>query len=113
MSLYAEYIKEREGRECIELASGFAAYCFLPDNTCLIADMYVTPDKRRTGYGRELVQMVVNKAREAGSNRLMIAVDPSLVSTLNSIKFWEAMGCQLYKKDVPAGMLDFYMKEIV
>lgn len=113
MSLYAEYIKEREGRECIELASGFAAYCFLPDKTCLIADMYVRPDKRRTGYGRELVQMVMDKAREAGSTRLMVAVDPSLSMSEASVKFWEALGCIMYKKDVSAGTLDFYLKEIV
>lgn len=53
-SLYASYIKEREGLRVFESQTGFATYKINADEF-FIADFYVAPEKRKFGAGRALL----------------------------------------------------------
>jgi len=50
MSLYSEYIKEREDFETIELQDSFLTYEINLNGTlCYICDLFIRPKKRRNG----------------------------------------------------------------
>lgn len=76
MSLYADYILEREGKQCIERKHGFITYLASGDD-CYIIDFYVTPEARRTGKGTELANLVSQSAKKIGCKRLLGSVVPS------------------------------------
>lgn len=109
MSLYAEYIKEREGREIVETADGFATYTWLGEDSCYIVDIYVRPEARKSGVASSLADQVAVLAKEVGCKRLLGSVDPSLPSAGASFMVLLAYGMR------PIGIernLVFFEKEI-
>lgn len=62
MSLYAEYIKERENKECIEVEGGFITIQNL-DTHCYFVDVYVQPELRKSGVAKQLTDMAVEYAK--------------------------------------------------
>jgi len=57
MSLYAEYIKEREGKEYKELEFGFFIY-EINKPYIYLSDVYIKPEDRKEGKCKEIVDMV-------------------------------------------------------
>lgn len=74
MSLYADYLIEREGKSVLELEHGFAVYQFLGD-TCYIVDIYVKPQHRKSGYASIMADKIAKLAKEKGYNKLLGSVD--------------------------------------
>jgi hypothetical protein len=64
-SLYAQYLRERQGVESIWNQNGFIAYKCAGDE-CFIAELFVEPEARRSGACRELVERVMSVARASG-----------------------------------------------
>lgn len=64
-TMYADYIKERDGQEVFENADGFAFYR-VSGPECFIAEMYVRPEKRTAGAGRAIVNDLSKVAIEEG-----------------------------------------------
>jgi GNAT superfamily N-acetyltransferase len=75
-SLYAQYVKEREGAEMLERPWGFAVYKWEKDHVYL-QDIYVIPEKRKGGFGVGLMHAVADLAREKGLETMFGSVVPS------------------------------------
>ena len=76
MSLYADYIKERQGFECLENEHSFITYKKI-DDFVFIEDLYIKPEARREGKGTELCEQVEDIAIELGCKALVTTVDMS------------------------------------
>jgi len=62
MSLYAEYIRERESLEIIEHEDGFVTYKIV-GKECFLADMYVRPHQRGNSLFKRLIYELCKIAR--------------------------------------------------
>jgi|SRR5580698_4575598 GNAT superfamily N-acetyltransferase len=71
MSLYAEYIKEREGKDIVESEKGFATYQIFDNGDCYIQDIYVAPEFRKTGLAVDMQKEIAQIAKEKGCSALM------------------------------------------
>ncbi len=74
MSLYADYIREREGFETIEVEHGFATYKRLNDDEFYLRDICVAKPHRKEGIATILSEMIARIAREAGATKLIGSV---------------------------------------
>lgn len=90
-SLYAKYIKEREGREIIEKDYGFITYS-IEDEYIFIGDLYIVPEERRNGHVKELTQSLVDLAKEYNKKYLMATVCPHASNPDISIKTINGIG---------------------
>ena len=114
MSLYADYIKERQNIETLECEKAFVTYEIYPDlKELYLMDVYVDPKYRRTGILRGYFNKIVEIAKEANCNFIMGSVD---MSTKNWQKMEKIMinegfdfshkfrdNMLFYKKDVRNG----------
>lgn len=94
MSLWAEYVKEREGHEVIEEPWGFLRYHIAPPLLC-IDDLYIQPEYRRGERGSELADRVTRIARESKCTHLWAQVWPHTLNATDSLKAVLAYGFQV------------------
>lgn len=95
MSLYADYIKEREGREIVEDEFGFATYR-IARQECYIVDIYVSPEHRRSGHAKKYADKITEIARERGCTYLLGTIVPSTNGSTESMKALLAYGFQIH-----------------
>lgn len=86
MSLYANYINERTFDYILEDDFGFATYRFINDNGVYLIDLYVVPEKRQKGLGKELVRKVEGIAKKQGCIFLLGTVVPTAKNSTESLK---------------------------
>lgn len=98
MSLYANYLKERQELECIETADGFISYK-ISKPECFINDTYVRPERRKNNIARELCDMVTTVAKKAGCEYLTLSVCPSSNGAHVSMLAALSYDMKLYKAD--------------
>lgn len=94
MSLYGEYIKERRDRDIVENEKGFATYVFMPKGV-YIEDIYIRPDYRKQGIGREFADKIKDIALEKGVTKMYGSVVPSTKGSTNSLKALLSYGFSL------------------
>lgn len=94
MSLYAEYVREREGKFVIENDKGFATYTFVNDG-CYIEEIFVVKEHRKSGQAAEFADQIVKIAKEKGFNRLYGTVAPQAHGSTESLKVLLAYGFRL------------------
>lgn len=94
MSLYGDYIKERENRHIVESEDGFMTYTWLED-ACYIVDMYVRPQARKSGLAIRMADVIACKAKERGINMLLGSVDPSTNHATESMRLLIKYGFEL------------------
>ena len=58
-------------------------------DTVVMNRLYVTPEDRRTGFGRQLAAAAIDRARELGYRRVVIDVIPQRTSV---IRLYKALG---------------------
>jgi ribosomal protein S18 acetylase RimI-like enzyme len=76
--MWADYVKEREGKETIEdPGQGFIVYK-IQNQVCHICELYVAPHCRKEKIGSRLADAVTKIAKEAGCKVLFANVVPSL-----------------------------------
>lgn len=110
MSLYKDYLKEREDMEVYENEHGFVSYCYLEQDQALyLAEIYVVPKKRNTPAGYRLYQRVVNIAKANGYSKIMGSVDVTTNGYELSEKLMGKLGFRFYKK---VGYLIYFIKTI-
>lgn len=100
MSLYAEYAKERLGRETFETEFAFATYCFPSADECYIVDLYIRPEFRRTGVGTDFGHAIAEIARSRGCKYLSGSVVPSANGSTESVKALLSFGYKIAKSEV-------------
>jgi GNAT superfamily N-acetyltransferase len=64
LSNYAKYFLEKSNRETIEVEHGFVSYEIMGERVH-VYDMWVNPDFRSKGIGHELMEMVINHAKNS------------------------------------------------
>lgn len=95
-SLYTRYIKELTGggRMAIEHDWGFVHFqmpAWAPD--CVVVDdLYVIPEKRLTGAGRELFEQVCEAGRKAGKSAVLAVIEVANVKAASAWKAQLAVG---------------------
>ncbi len=109
-SLYAQYIKEREGKHIFEQEFGYATYSF-HDEICYIEDIYVAPEKRKSTYASKLADGITIAAKEKGCTVLMGSVCVGTEGDDTSIKVLHGYGMKLSHIDGNDNMI-YFKKEI-
>ncbi len=95
MSNFADYIKERQGKKIVEDENGFATYYFaMPD--CYIEDIYVVPEKRKSGVASKYADEITKIAIEKNCLNLIGSVKPSANGSTGSLKVLLAYGFKLH-----------------
>lgn len=92
MTLFAQYIKERENKEIIENDYGFVTYYFLTNGDCYIEDVYIVPEKRRSNLASEYGKQIEIIAKERGSKKIIGSVDQNANNKTESLKFLLSYG---------------------
>ena len=108
MSLYAQYISEREGKHILEHAQGFATYVFM-EKGCYIEDIFVVKEYRQTGVAAHLADQIAEIAKEKGYTRLFGSVVPSANNSTISLEVLLAYG---FKLDSSSNNFILLVKEI-
>jgi len=94
MSLYAQYVKEREGASILERDWGFAVYIMQADHVYL-QDIFVIEAERKSGKGVELMNDVAAIAREVGIAKMIGSVAPSTPFADSMLKIMQGLGFKL------------------
>lgn len=109
-SLYAQYVKEREGKHILENDVGFATYSFIKD-ICYIQDIYTIPEARGLRIAASFADQITTHAREAGCKRLMGSVVIQANSSDVSMKILLAYGFKIVSCDGPTQMI--YLTKVI
>ena len=108
MSLYGDYIAEREGLNIYETAGGFATYK-INGNECYIIDIYVKPELRKAGVASDIANVVSDRAKKQGCKYLTGSVDPRTNSATDSVKVLLSYEMNIHSIQ---GNLVFFIKEL-
>lgn len=94
MSLYADYIFEREGKEVLETDRGFATFERHSDGIYIV-DIFVAEQFRKTGEASRLADRIASIALDRGFTKLYGSVVPSTKNSTSSLKVLLAYGFKL------------------
>ena len=94
MSLYGEYILEREGYSIVETAAGFATFK-VNGVECYLRDLYVKPQFRKDGVAAALADEVQKRAKEMGATILLGSVCVGMLGDTDSLKVLLAYGMKM------------------
>jgi ribosomal protein S18 acetylase RimI-like enzyme len=108
MSLYADYVKERENKSIIETEDAFLTYEFFEDFVYIV-NLYVRPEKRKSHLASELANEVCKIAKEKGLGVLVGSVDVTARNSTESVKVLLAYGMRV---DSVSGNLIYFKKDI-
>lgn len=84
-SNYAQYIKEREGKEIVEDHKGFATFV-ITDKECYIVDIFVKKKYRKEKIASKYADQITELAKERGCRYLLGSVCPYADSATASLK---------------------------
>jgi hypothetical protein len=74
-TLYAKYIKEREGFEVLENEFSFLTYVINPNKECFIGHLYVDSKLREQGNCRNIINGLKIVAKKRGCNNIVASID--------------------------------------
>lgn len=94
MSMWAEYFREKDGKECVETTQGFMLYSFKGEE-CYIEHVYVVPEARKEGHGKFLLSVVEARARKNGCKYLTGSIRPSARGSTESALAQMACGFKI------------------
>lgn len=97
MSLYADYIKEREDKDIVENDNGFATFKIFDNGECYLQDIYVVPAQRKSGLATEMADKVVSIAKENGCKTLIGSVCSDDKHATRNMKVFLTYGMQIHK----------------
>lgn len=107
LSLYADYIKERENFKIIETDYAFVSFKFF-DGECYIRDVYVKPEYRKQGVASQLVDAIAALAKDK-CKYLTTSVSPIANGSQDSLNACIAYGFKLLRSD---NQLIYLIKEL-
>lgn len=94
MSLYAQYINERENKQILETEQGFATYSFTKDGV-YIEDIFVSKDYRHNNVASQLADQIIEIAKQKGCTKVFGSVVPSANNSTISLKVLLSYGFKL------------------
>jgi GNAT superfamily N-acetyltransferase len=100
MSLYADYVKEREEKQVIENEDAFCKYSISEkEKYCYLEDLYVRQESRKTGIGQRMTDFICILAKNKGCKKLITSVVPSAKGSQYSMKVILKYGFKLRSSD--------------
>lgn len=109
MSIYGQYLKERENIDMYEVpGEGFATYELIGD-TCYIIDIFVVKSQRKKGAASKMADEIVKIVKKNGCTGLMGSVDVSTANPTDSMKVLLAYGMKVLGVE---GKKIFFHKDI-
>ena len=100
MSLYGDYIQEREGKHIVENEHGFATYTLIPEaKECYIMDVYVSPEKRKSGLAKQMVDEIQGIAKKQDYKYLTTTASPSTKNSTTSLNVILSCGFKLLRSE--------------
>lgn len=91
MSLWKEYLLEREGKLVIEDDDSLVSYCIEGD-VCLIGEVYIKKEKRHGPKARQMLEQIKTIAKDAGCTRLLGTVNPGDRNAQRNLAIQIALG---------------------
>lgn len=95
ISLYGEYIEEREGLSILENEKGFFTYMIKGDE-CYIKDIFIAKEFRRTGAATEFAEQITKIAKDNGCKFLSGTCVPSTNGSTESLKAMFSYGFKVH-----------------
>lgn len=108
MSLYFDYLKERENKLVLENEHGFVLYQIY-DDFIYIVDIYVKPEMRKMGVARALADKVCEIAMEKNLKSVIGSVDLGTLGATESVSVLLAYGMRI---DSVNGKMLYFKKDI-
>ncbi len=108
MSLYKDYIKETQNGTILETEDGFITY-FIFGKECFLSDVYVVPEKRRTGTALEFQKKITEIVKPLGCTHFTGCCDLRNPAASYSAKSMLIDGFKLLRLE---GSKIFFIKEI-
>ena len=108
ISLYGQYIKERENFEIVEDESGFATYK-ISGNECYIRDIFVKPEFRKMNLASKYADEIAAIAKEQGCTHLSGTVAPQANGSTQSVQVLLSYGFKVARS---TNDLIIFVKEI-
>jgi hypothetical protein len=102
MSLFADYISERENKGIIEDANGFASFYKLNDSVVYVEDVYVVPTMRKKKVASGYVDKIVELSKGQGFKSVYTTVKPSANGSTDSLHAILNYGFKLKASDKDA-----------
>lgn len=106
--MYADYLREYEGKSVFETEDGFASYECAGDS-CYIDVIYVKPEKRQTGEASKIADSIVELVKPQGITKLIGSVDLQGKTPTTSMKVLLGYGMKVVRTD---GMMIYFVKDI-
>lgn len=103
-SLYAKYIKEREGKEIIELENGFATYRFLNEHV-YIEDIFVEKEHRKDHLAASMADIIADIARKRNYSKILGSTCLNAQNPTISLKVLLSYGFKLHSIDEQNNMI--------
>lgn len=98
MSLFAQYIAEREGKEIVEDNQGFATYFYVDDGV-YIENIYTCPDFRHVGVAASYADRIAAIAKAKGYKKMYGTAVPSTKGCTDSVKVLLAYGFRVHSAE--------------
>lgn len=95
LSLYGQYIQEREGKKIIEGEHGFCTYKIYGEE-CYIEDIFIKKESRRSGIASEMTDLIASMAKEIGCKFLTGTCVPSTYGATESMKAMLQYGFKIH-----------------
>lgn len=108
MSLYAQYIQERENKAIVENDKGFATYHFVQEY-CYIEDIFVLKEYRKSGLAASFADQITEIAKSKNYNKLLGSVDIRANGATESVKVLLAYGFRVLNTETN---LIYFVKDI-
>lgn len=108
MSMYAEYLKEREDKNVLENEHGFIVFKYFDEFTYII-DIYVRPEARKSHVASDLANEVCTISRALSKKYIVGSVDVRAAGATDSLKVLLAYGMRVDSVD---GQVIYFKKDL-
>ena len=109
MSMWAEYLKERENTEVFETSDGFVTYKYLNDGILYVVDIYVPKSKRQLNVASRMADELAKIAKEKGFKTMLGSVCLDANGADTSIKVLHGYGMKFSHYN---GNMLYFTKEL-
>ena len=94
-SMYAQYLREREGVGVVETSRSMAIYV-INNEECYIRDIFVLPEFRNKHESYKIADLVAEIGRKSNCKILTGSVVPTMANSNKSIKMLMGYGMKLH-----------------
>lgn len=109
LQMFEAYLSEREGATLLRHQYGFGIYKDSSSVAGYLQDIWVHPAHRKTGVGREILDLAIAEAKKANKKALLGSTDTTSNGATESALAILRCGFQILRVD---GNMIWYIREI-